>query len=127
MSGCTIYKRHPPHTVVCGAPQAVEHSDTAQPTCSPLALVKALRADGASLSWRDINERLLGIEHSLQRSVSVAEAARIAGEKPATIYKAIARGNLTSRTEGASNVHRLAQADVEAWARRPRRASSEAA
>lgn len=94
---------------------------------SPLALVRTLRRDRAALTGDQIDGRLVEIEQSLQRSVSVAEAARLAGEKPATIYKAIARGNLTSTTEGASNVHRLSQADVEVWAGRPRRRPSEAA
>lgn len=94
---------------------------------SPLALVRTLRHEHPDLTDDQIDARLLEIEQSLQQSVSVAEAARLAGEKPATIYKAIARGNLTSTTEGASNVHRLSQADVEVWAGRPRRRPSEAA
>lgn len=94
---------------------------------SPLALVRTLRRDRATLTGEQIDDRLIEIEQSLQRRLSVQEAAAIAGEKPATIYKAIARGNLTSSTQGASNVHLLALADVEAWSRRPRARRDEAA
>lgn len=89
---------------------------------SVLDRVRALRIEHAGLTDDEVTRRLLDIEHALQRSVSVAEAARIAEEKPATIYKAIARGSLTSTTDSASNAHRLSLGEVEAWSRRPRRA-----
>lgn len=93
----------------------------------PLGLVRSLRASLPTIAVDEIDRRLTEIEQLLQRTLSVEEAARIAGEKPGTVYKAIARGNLASRIEGASNVHRLSQADVEVWAGRPRRRPSEAA
>lgn len=92
-----------------------------------LSLVRALRQDRPFLSGDQIDSCLVEIEQLLQRTLSVEEAARIAGEKPGTVYKAIARGHLATATNGASNVHRLEQAEVEAWMRRPRRQQSEAA
>lgn len=94
---------------------------------SALTLVRTLRQDRPALTDGQIDARLLEIEQLLQRTLSVEEAARIAGEKPGTVYKAIARGHLATATNGASNVHRLEQAEVEAWMRRPRRRQSEAA
>lgn len=93
----------------------------------PLGLVRSLRASLPTLAIDEIDRRLTEIEQLLQRTLSVEEAARIAGEKPGTVYKAIARGNLASATNGTSNVHRIEQAEVEAWMRRPRRRQSEAA
>lgn len=91
-----------------------------EPT-SPLALVRTLRRDRPALTGGQIDERLLEIEHSLQRSLSVDEVARATGEKPDTIHKAIRRGQLPAARSAGSNMWHLEQADVDAWISRPRR------
>lgn len=94
---------------------------------SSLTLVRALRADRPTLTGPQIDDRLIEIEQSLQRRLSVAEAAKLTGEKPGTVYQAIARGHLPASREGASNVHRLTVDDVQTWAQRPKRCSDQAA
>lgn len=94
---------------------------------TPLTLVRSLRQDRATLTGEQIDDRLIEIEQSLQRRLSVAEAAKLTGEKPGTVYQAIARGHLPASREGASNVHRLTVDDVQTWAQRPKRCSDQAA
>ncbi|UQV19650.1 helix-turn-helix domain-containing protein [Brevundimonas albigilva] len=88
---------------------------------SSLALVRTLRRDRAALTGDQIDGRLVEIEHSLQRSLSVDDVARLAGEKPDTIHKAIRRGQLPASRSAGSNTWRLEQADVDIWVSRPRR------
>lgn len=94
-------------------------------TTSPLGLVRSLRAELPSLPLAVVDARLMKIEQSLQQSLSVEQAARLAGEKPGTVHKAIQRGNLPATTVGASNVLRINQADVEVWRNRPKRRPGE--
>ena len=90
-------------------------------SASPLSLVRTLRHDRPDLTGGQIDARLLEIEHSLQRCLSVDDVARLAGEKPDTIHKAIRRGQLPASRPAGSNAWRLEQADVDTWISRPRR------
>ena len=88
---------------------------------SPLALVRTLRRDRATLTGEQIDDRLIEIEQSLRGSLSVDDVVRITGEKPDTIHKAISRGQLAASRSSGSNMWQLEPADVDAWNRRPRR------
>ena len=91
----------------------------------PLALVRALRTQLSALTGSQIDQALIQIEQSLQRRLSVNDVARLTGEKPATVYKAIERGQLSASTAPGSNMRRIDMADAEAWAQRPQRQQDE--
>lgn len=93
---------------------------------APLNMVRALRQDRPRLSGEQIDGRLIEIEQSLQRRLSVSDVAKLTGEKPATIYKAIARGQLNASTSPGSNMRQVDLVDAEAWAHRPQRQQDEA-
>ena len=98
-----------------------------RPDHRPLALVRALRTQRPALTGPQIDDRLIEIEQSLQRRLSVSDVAKLTGEKPATIYKAIARGQLNASTTPGSNMRQVDLVDAEAWAQRPQRQQDEAA
>ena len=87
----------------------------------PLAEIRALRSDMQAEGRRDVADRLYRIEQSLQRRMTVHEAAGLTGEKPATLYQAIARGQLAARPEGPNNRPLIAARDLTVWHQRPRR------
>lgn len=88
---------------------------------SSLTLVRTLRQDRPALSGDQIDGRLVEIEQSLQRMLTVADVAEITGESPKTIYQAIARGQLPARRDGLTNRPRVAMEDAIARKNHPRR------
>jgi hypothetical protein len=90
---------------------------------APLDQVRALRSDLPALEVSEIDRRLGQIEQSLQRRLSVQEAAALLGETPGNVYKAVQRGNLPAKFEGARNSPSFTVAELEAWRARPRRRS----
>lgn len=88
---------------------------------TPLDLVRAIRRALPDLDRAEIGERLYRVEQTLQRRMTVLEAAGLTGEKPGTLYQAIARGHLPAKLEGPSNRPLISASDLAAWADRPRR------
>jgi hypothetical protein len=112
---------HHPHGRASNGPAIAPPPSAAPLSSAPLDQVRALRSDLHALDLADIDRRLGSIEQSLQRRLSVQEAAALLGETPGNVYKAVKRGNLPAKFEGARNSPSFTVAELEAWRTRPRR------
>ena len=92
---------------------------------SPVEQLRALRSDLEADGLPDYANRAYRIEQSLQRRMTVHEAAVLTGETPGAIYKAIARGRLDADTEGTGNRLLIVTSNLLIWNQRPGRRSAD--